>query len=74
MKPHLSTFRGELLRMYFAVFVFVKPHLTVFVKKGEVVEDVGAEHDVLPGVHSQHHRHLIGGRIQNSREVECLGS
>ena len=25
----------------------MKPHLTVFIEKGEVVEDVRAEHDVL---------------------------
>ena len=34
-------------------------NLTVFVKEGEVVEDVCAEHDVLSGVDPQHHRHLI---------------
>ena len=41
------------------VIVFVKTHVTVFVENGEVVEDVSAEHDVLPGIHSQHHWHLI---------------
>ena len=63
MKAHLTVF-GATDEVFEEVFMFLfdfymKFHLTIFVKKGEVVKDVGAEHDVLSRVHPQHNWHLV---------------